>query len=227
MDAASRAVPFWDDIAARLTAPEVSLAAGQYTCTADGRPLIGGGGLEGLYIHTGDNGWGIEGGPEAGRRLARIVAGAEPDDATTPYRLDRPGVAAARRGGHMLGTADALDWRPTAGADLAKPMHDVDWPRRSRSCNRRYSAYGSEYTDPFLVGRYGIGDRYAMASQRTRRVEASASGCRDRRRHKHQRRSGWSSVRWARRSRLRPQQPVARGPPQRRSHRRRPRSPQA
>jgi glycine/D-amino acid oxidase-like deaminating enzyme len=94
MDAASRAVPFWSAIADRLTAAEVSLSAGQYTCTADGRPLIGGCGIEGLYVHTGDNGWGIEGGPEAGRRLAAIVAGTEPDDATNPYRLGRPSVAA-------------------------------------------------------------------------------------------------------------------------------------
>ncbi|MCJ7710077.1 MAG: FAD-binding oxidoreductase [Chloroflexi bacterium] len=94
MDAASRAVPFWSTIADRLTGPEVSLAAGQYTCTADGRPLIGGCEIEGLYFHTGDNGWGIESGPEAGRRLAAIVAGAEPDDATNPYRLRRPTAAA-------------------------------------------------------------------------------------------------------------------------------------
>lgn len=94
MDAASRAVPFWADIAARLTGAEVGVAAGQYTCTADGLPLIGGSAIEGLYLHTGDNGWGIEGGPEAGRRLAAIVAGVAPDDATNPYRLARPGVAA-------------------------------------------------------------------------------------------------------------------------------------
>ena len=94
MDAASRAVPFWATIADRLTGPEVGLAAGQYTCTADGLPLIGGCSVEGLFFHTGDNGWGIEGGPEAGRRLAAIVAGVEPDDATNPYRLHRPTAAA-------------------------------------------------------------------------------------------------------------------------------------
>lgn len=94
MDAAGRAVPFWSAIADRLTGSEVSVAAGQYTCTADGLPLIGGCGVEGLFFHTGDNGWGIEGGPEAGSRLAAIVAGSLADDATNPYRLDRPGVAA-------------------------------------------------------------------------------------------------------------------------------------
>jgi glycine/D-amino acid oxidase-like deaminating enzyme len=94
MDAASQAVPFWRTIAERLTGAEVSLAAGQYTCTADGRPFIGGCAIDGLFFHTGDNGWGIEGGPEAGRRLAAIVAGELPDDASNPYRLDRPSAAA-------------------------------------------------------------------------------------------------------------------------------------
>jgi glycine/D-amino acid oxidase-like deaminating enzyme len=94
MDVASRAVPFWSAIADRLTGAEVSVAAGQYTCTADGLPLIGGCGIDGLYLHTGDNGWGIEGGPEAGRRLAAIMAGGASDDATNPYRLDRSSLAA-------------------------------------------------------------------------------------------------------------------------------------
>jgi sarcosine oxidase subunit beta len=94
MDAASRAVPFWGNIADRLTSAEVTLAAGQYTCTADGLPFIGGCVIDGLYFHTGDNGWGIEGGPESGRRLAAIVAGDLADDSTNPYRLDRPSAAA-------------------------------------------------------------------------------------------------------------------------------------
>jgi glycine/D-amino acid oxidase-like deaminating enzyme len=94
MDAASQAAPFWGAIAERLTSAEVSLAAGQYTCTADGRPFIGGCAIDGLYFHTGDNGWGIEGGPESGRRLAAIVAGELPDDASNPYRLDRLSAAA-------------------------------------------------------------------------------------------------------------------------------------
>jgi sarcosine oxidase subunit beta len=93
MDAASRTVPFWAAIADRLTSDEVKLGAGQYTCTPDGLPLIGRTPVEGLYLHTGDNGWGIEGGPEAGRRLASIVAGELADDVANPYRLDRPSLA--------------------------------------------------------------------------------------------------------------------------------------
>ena len=93
MDAASQAVPFWGQIAERLTGAEVTLAAGQYTCTVDGLPFIGGCSIGGLYVHTGDNGWGIEGGPESGRRLAAIVAGDAPDDERNPYRLNRSSAA--------------------------------------------------------------------------------------------------------------------------------------
>jgi sarcosine oxidase subunit beta len=94
MDAAGRLVPFWRELAGRLTQAEVSLGAGQYTVTADGRPVIGAvPGIDGLYVHGGDNGWGVESAPEAGRRLAAIVlAGA--DDAANPFRVDRPSIAA-------------------------------------------------------------------------------------------------------------------------------------
>jgi sarcosine oxidase subunit beta len=92
MDAAGRLVPFWRDLADRLTQTEVSLGAGQYTVTADGRPIIGAtGGVDGLFVHGGDNGWGIESAPEAGRRLAAIVlAGADGPD--NPFRIDRPSI---------------------------------------------------------------------------------------------------------------------------------------
>jgi sarcosine oxidase subunit beta len=95
MDAAGRLVPFWRDLGARLTGPEVSVGAGQYTVTADGRPIIGPtGGIEGLFMHGGDNGWGVEAAPEGGRRLAAaVVAGGagvtDPDD---PFRIDRPSL---------------------------------------------------------------------------------------------------------------------------------------
>ena len=92
MDAAGRLVPFWRDLAERLTQAEVSLGAGQYTITPDGRPIIGAtGGVDGLFMHGADNGWGVESAPEAGRRLAAIVlAGTtRPDD---PFRIDRPSI---------------------------------------------------------------------------------------------------------------------------------------
>jgi sarcosine oxidase subunit beta len=93
MDAAGRLVPFWRDLAGRLTGAEVSVGAGQYTVTADGRPIIGPtGGIDGLFMHGGDNGWGVESAPEAGRRSAAAVlaGGTAPDD---PFRIDRPSLA--------------------------------------------------------------------------------------------------------------------------------------
>jgi glycine/D-amino acid oxidase-like deaminating enzyme len=90
MNAAGRLVPFWRDLAERLTQAEVSLGAGQYTITSDGRPIIGATrGVDGLFMHGADNGWGVESAPEAGRRLAAIVlAGADGPD--NPFRIDRP-----------------------------------------------------------------------------------------------------------------------------------------
>lgn len=92
MDAAGRLVPFWRDLAGRLTQAEVSLGAGQYTVTSDGRPIIGAtGGVGGLFMHGADNGWGVESAPEAGRRLAEIVL-AGSDGADNPFRIDRPSI---------------------------------------------------------------------------------------------------------------------------------------
>ena len=95
MEAAGRLVPFWRDLAGRLTRAEVSVGAGQYTVTADGLPIIGPtGGVDGLFIHGADNGWGVESAPEAGRRLAAIVVAgrAAPDD---PFRIGRPSIVAS------------------------------------------------------------------------------------------------------------------------------------
>ena len=95
MDAAGRLVPFWRDLAERLTQAEVSLGAGQYTVTADGLPIIGAtGGVDGLYMHGADNGWGVESAPEAGRRLAAAVLAGR-DDPSNTYRIDRPSIVKA------------------------------------------------------------------------------------------------------------------------------------
>ena len=92
MDAAGRLNPFWREVADHLTQPEISLGAGQYTMTADGRPVIGAAGsIDGLFVHGGDNGWGVESAPEAGRRLAEIVVRGS-DTADNPFRIDRPSI---------------------------------------------------------------------------------------------------------------------------------------
>jgi sarcosine oxidase, subunit beta len=92
MDAAGRVTPFWRDVANDITQSEISLGAGQYTMTADGKPIIGAAGaVDGLFIHGGDNGWGVESAPEAGRRLAEIVV-AGVDSPDNPFRVDRPSI---------------------------------------------------------------------------------------------------------------------------------------
>ena len=92
MDAAGRLVPFWRTLAERLTRAEVSVGAGQYTVTADGLPIIGlAPGVEGLFVHGADNGWGVESAPEAGRRLADIVLTGR-DGPDNPFRVDRPSM---------------------------------------------------------------------------------------------------------------------------------------
>jgi sarcosine oxidase subunit beta len=98
MDAAGRLVPFWRDLAERLTQAEVSVGAGQYTVTSDGRPIIGlAPGVEGLFVHGADNGWGVESAPEAGRRLAAIVLAGR-DGPDNPFRIDRPSSLAPETG---------------------------------------------------------------------------------------------------------------------------------
>jgi sarcosine oxidase, subunit beta len=89
MNAACRLVPFWKKLADRVKANEITLGAGQYTTTADGLPLIcGTPNVDGLYFHTGDNGWGIESAPEAGHKLAGLVTASAPSG-VNPYGLDR------------------------------------------------------------------------------------------------------------------------------------------
>jgi sarcosine oxidase subunit beta len=93
MDAAGHLAPFWRDAAERVTKADISLGAGQYTMSQDGLPIIGAtGGVDGLYMHGADNGWGVESAPEAGRRLAEIVlAGVDGPD--NPFRIGRPSIA--------------------------------------------------------------------------------------------------------------------------------------
>lgn len=89
LDAASHLTPFWGGVEQQLTGTDVSVLAGQYTCTSDIRPVIGPvPGVMGLFIHSGDNGWGIEAAPASARILAEAVAGRCDDD--SPYRADRP-----------------------------------------------------------------------------------------------------------------------------------------
>jgi sarcosine oxidase, subunit beta len=81
----SRLAPFWKKIASSISSENVRIIAGQYTCTADARPHIGALDPPGLFAHTGDNGWGVESAPEAGRLLAESVRTRGESDRGSPF----------------------------------------------------------------------------------------------------------------------------------------------
>lgn len=90
LEACARITPIWRQVAAQIRANQVKVAAGQYSITPDGKPLIGAAGqIEGLYFLTGDNGFGIEAGPQAARHLVRLILG-ELAESENAFRLDRP-----------------------------------------------------------------------------------------------------------------------------------------
>ena len=84
----ARIAPFWRKVWERNTDLWL-LMAGQYTYTADHRPLLGPSPIEGLHLNTGYSGHGIMA-SAGGSRLAvegllgRLVA------ADNPFRPDRP-----------------------------------------------------------------------------------------------------------------------------------------
>ncbi len=97
LEGAARLTPFFREVAARLTRDRVSVAAGQYTCTPDGKPLIGACPVvEGLYVHTGDNGYGIESAPQAARHLVEVLTGRLPE-AENRFRIDRVFTPAGKK----------------------------------------------------------------------------------------------------------------------------------
>lgn len=96
LDAVARLTPFWTDVAAKLSQRDVKTIAGQYTCTSDVLPILGPvPGVRGLYVHSGDNGWGIESAPAAARVLAQSVAGKSLE--FQPYSLDRTTLSGSGR----------------------------------------------------------------------------------------------------------------------------------
>ena len=103
--------------------------------TADGKPIIGAaGGVDGLFVHGGDNGWGVESAPEAGRRLAEIVvAGVDSAGQPVPHRppIDHPAEGATRhvltpaRGGrNAAGQGSSTGWSGCRSA-TGSPSHCV------------------------------------------------------------------------------------------------------
>lgn len=84
---AARVAPFWREVWERGSAPWM-LQAGQYTETADRRPLVGHTPVEGLSVNAGYGGRGVMGSPAGSRILVDLITGKMPE-AENPYRLDR------------------------------------------------------------------------------------------------------------------------------------------
>ena len=74
LEGAARLVPFWGQVAERLTRDNVFLDAGQYTCTPDGKPIIGPcSDVPGLYFNLGYSGHGIMASPGGARLLVDLI----------------------------------------------------------------------------------------------------------------------------------------------------------
>jgi sarcosine oxidase, subunit beta len=86
--AVARVAPFWAGVWTENRALWL-LQAGQYTMTPDHRPLIGPGGVDGLWINTGYSGHGVMGSPAGSRLLVDLLTGTRSAE-ENPFRLDRP-----------------------------------------------------------------------------------------------------------------------------------------
>jgi sarcosine oxidase subunit beta len=72
--------------------------AGLYEMTPDGNPIIGRTGPEGCYTIAGFSGHGFQHSPAAGRILADVIAGNDPEFDLTPFSLERFVVSSASSG---------------------------------------------------------------------------------------------------------------------------------
>ena len=76
---AGRTTPFWKEVAARLTGPQMHASAGQVAFPHDLKPILGPvPGLAGLYLNVG-HAYGVMAAPEAGRRVVDLITGRMPD----------------------------------------------------------------------------------------------------------------------------------------------------
>lgn len=71
--------------------------AGLYEMTPDAMPIIGRAGVDGLFAIAGFSGHGFQHSPAAGRILADVIAGRDPDFDLSPFRFDRFAAGAASR----------------------------------------------------------------------------------------------------------------------------------
>lgn len=89
IDVASVMAPFWNEVAETLTKDNVFLSAGQYTCTADNKPILGPHPeVEGLFINAGYSGHGVMASPGGSRQVVDMILGHIPQK-ENPFRFER------------------------------------------------------------------------------------------------------------------------------------------
>jgi sarcosine oxidase subunit beta len=89
LDGAARLVPFWAQVAEKLTRDNVFLSAGQYTCTPDNKPIIGPYfSVPGLYFDLGYAGHGIMASAGGARLLVDLILNPAAN-AENPFRYER------------------------------------------------------------------------------------------------------------------------------------------
>lgn len=94
LERVARLCPFWWDIAEGLSREDVHLSAGQYTVTADSKPIIGAHpDVDGLYLNVGYSGHGMMGSPDGARRLADLIVGKATEE-DNPFGFGRLAGAA-------------------------------------------------------------------------------------------------------------------------------------
>lgn len=89
IEACIRLAPFWEEVIETLTGEEVYSTAGQYTITADHKPILGPvPEVKGFFLNAGFSGHGIMAAPDAGRRVVDMILGRiAPED--NPFRIER------------------------------------------------------------------------------------------------------------------------------------------
>ena len=76
--------------------------AGLYEMTPDHNPVIGALGVDGLYAIAGFSGHGFQHAPAAGRLLADVILGRDPQFDLTPFTFARFAAGAARGEHHVV-----------------------------------------------------------------------------------------------------------------------------
>ncbi|MGQ9494037.1 MAG: NAD(P)/FAD-dependent oxidoreductase [Anaerolineae bacterium] len=89
LEGVARLVPFWNQVAEKLTRDKIFLSAGQYTCTPDNKPIIGPcSTIPGLHFNAGYAGHGIMASVGGARLLVDLILNPSAN-ADNPFRYER------------------------------------------------------------------------------------------------------------------------------------------